>query len=702
MAYLRSVDMPFLFQLQFTSTSFFWLLFCIVLGISYALLMYTPKVFNRGVNKVLFVFRSLSVAGIAFLLFAPMIKFTGTTTEKPLIILAQDNSKSISLSKPANFNLSTHTQHIQKLQQELAKDYDVKSLTFGTQIRPGINASFEEPLSDINALFKYVNEQYPNRNIGAVILASDGIYNQGGNPEFEAQNLKSPIYSIALGDTIPKKDLIVSNVNYNNIAYLGNDFQIEISIEAFQCRAAVSRLTVSDASGVITTKGISIGSNEYRINVPVTLSAKKKGIQRFTVQVSPVSGELLTENNKQTFFVEVIDAKNKILILANSPHPDIAALKQSISSNKNYEVNSVLINDYKASDVANADLVILHQLPSASINSTALISSLERKPIWFILGAQTSFSNFSALQNLLSLNAAGATEEASARINPDFYEFTLTEQTRNSIQNFGPIISPFGNYALKGDASILLHQQIGKLLTNRPLLLFSKDLERKIGVFAGEGIWRWRLENFQESGNHQAVDELVSKVVQFMVTKADKRNFRVYPSKTTFDESEHVILNSELYNSNYELVNTPDVAITIKSAGNKSYPFLFTRTVNAYLLDAGILPAGEYSFIATTQLGKVKHSAKGEFFITKQQTEYRRTTADHQLLFNLSELNNGEMIFSDGVPGLADKIRKNELIKTILYEDRRFEELINLKFIFFVLIMLLGAEWFLRKMDGRA
>ncbi|HEU0125769.1 MAG TPA: hypothetical protein VFQ56_05665, partial [Flavobacterium sp.] len=236
--------------------------------------------------------------------------------------------------------------------------------------------------------------------------------------------------------------------------------------------------------------------------------------------------------------------------------------------------------------------------------------------------------------------------------------------------------------------------------TARPLLIFSKDAERKVAVLTGEGIWRWRLEDFKETGTHQSVDELLSKVIQFMVSKDDKRKFRVYPAKNTFAESEHVILNAELYNENYELINTPDVSVTLNNSNKKSYPFIFTRTGNGYILDAGLLPAGEYSFLANTQLGKSKQTASGKFVIVQQQLEHRQTTANHQLLYNLSVLNDGELIDPSQLSQLKEKIKANELIKTISYEDKKYEDLVSLKLIFFLILALLTAEWFLRKRNG--
>ena len=58
------------------------------------------------------------------------------------------------------------------------------------------------------------------------------------------------------------------------------------------------------------------------------------------------------------------------------------------------------------------------------------------------------------------------------------------------------------------------------------------------------------------------------------------------------------------------------------------------------------------------------------------------------------------MLYPSDMKGLAAKIRGNELIKTISYEDRKYEELVSLKILFFLILALLSAEWFLRKRNG--
>ena len=40
---------------------------------------------------------------------------------------------------------------------------------------------------------------------------------------------QAPLYAIALGDTTPRKDLLISNLTHNDLAFLGNTFPVEIS-----------------------------------------------------------------------------------------------------------------------------------------------------------------------------------------------------------------------------------------------------------------------------------------------------------------------------------------------------------------------------------------------------------------------------------------------------------------------------------------
>ena len=159
-------------------------------------------------------------------------------------------------------------------------------------------------------------------------------------------------------------------------------------------------------------------------------------------------------------------------------------------------------------------------------------------------------------------------------------------------------------------------------------------------------------------------------------------------------------MQAELYNKAFELVNQPDVPITIKNKSGKTYSFQFSRNNQSYQLNAGSLSVGEYTFEAQTKLGNENFKASGNFSIKALVAEAAQSAADHQLLFALAKQNGGEMLFPDQLNQLPALIRKNENIKTIVYQDNNYREVIDEKWIFGLILLLLSLEWFLRRRNG--
>ncbi|HEY1006979.1 MAG TPA: hypothetical protein VGD92_07355 [Sphingobacteriaceae bacterium] len=688
-------------QLEFSGTTLISLLGSLLLGLCYAWLLYrSPAIPGRRLRNALSGLRALAVAAIAFLLFAPLIRTTSRTLEKPLIILAQDNSASIGLSRPEGFDSAAYARDLRAVERALSKDYEVRTFSFGAAPESGLRFDFGGSLTNMSSVYGLIRDRFSNRNIGAVVMASDGIYNQGGNPQYDSRELKAPVYTIALGDTIPRKDILISNVSYNQIAYLGNRFRIEVSVEAFQSRGHRGRLTVRDKDGAVFSAEVPVNSQEFRRTIPVTLPARAKGVQKYTISVSGFPGELSLQNNTQSIYVEVVDGRQQVLILAHAPHPDIAAIKSSIERNENYEVRVALAGEMRPEDIARAGLVILHQVPGINRSDREILRLVADKPVLFVLGAQSNIPLFNTSQDLLAITSPGATQEVLPGARSDFYAFSLSTAFYDRLAGFGPLLAPFGSYDLKGPAAVLLAQQVGKVTGESPLLAFSASGNRKTGILAGEGIWRWRLEEFQETGEHAVVDELIGKTVQYLSGREDRRKFRVYTNRNTFDENQRVVLNAELYNDAYELVNTPDVPLNVRDQAGKAYSYVFSRSGNAYTLDAGVLPPGEYTFTSRVRYGNRDYASEGRFVVVQQQAEFRQTTANHQLMNAMAMQNGGRMLYPEQVSTLPGIIRANGDIRTVSYENRTYREIIDKKWVFFLLLALLTLEWVLRKRNG--
>lgn len=684
-----------------------YILFCILLGAVYAgVLYYKDKSFKEqspALVRGLSALRWLSATILAILLLSPVIKTVITDVKKPVVILAQDVSESIGL---AIRDTPQYKANFDALANSLGEKYEVHQYAFGEKVREGVNFQFKDKLTNASDLLKNIYDLYSNQNLGVVIMATDGIYNEGSSPLYASAKLNAPVYTIALGDTTPKKDLIIKRVFHNNIAYLGDKFNVQIDVSANNCTGSNTSLSVSkvDAAGNLSRTQaipISINKNDFFITKEVTLDASQPGIQRFRVAVSALNGEASTANNVKDIFIEVLDARTKILLLANSPHPDIAALNEAISINKNYTVTVATINDLKV-NVSDFDLVVLHQLPSVSNGADAVLNILSNKkiPRIFIIGGQSDVRKLNTLQTLMSINAdPRSANDVQASVNGSFNLFTL-EGNLNQISDFSPLTAPFGEYKELAGGQVLMYQKIGKVDTKYPLIILGESNSIKTGIIAAEGLWKWRLFDFAQHQNHEITDGLISKIIQYVGVKEDKRKFRAWTDKNVYRENEPISLGAELYNNSYELINDPDVSLIVVNSENKQFNYTFNKSGRAYSLNVGILAVGNYTFKAVTNVGGQKLEVDGRFSVQPIQLELYESTADHAILRALSNQQGGAMVYPKDMVSLADSIKNRTNIKPVMYTTNKTQTVLNLKWIFFVLLTLLSLEWFARRYFG--
>lgn len=645
--------------------------------------------------------RGIAAFIIAVLLLGPLLRITQQRSEKPIIIIAQDNSGSIPLNADSTYYRSTYLEQLDGLRAELSRRFDVHSFSFGTEVTENGKVDYTEGRTDYSQLFSELDNRYANRNVGAVIMASDGIFNRGSDPVYSPMKLTAPLYAVALGDTSVKKDIVLAKVDHNRYAYLGNTYPLEITVEAEQFKGQNALIRIAGDAGLLWEENVPISAASFRRTVTARLKADVPGLTRLRVSVEPLKGELSRSNNMQDVLIEVLDGRQQVLILAAAPHPDIAALKRSISSNQNYGVEALIAGQAEVIP-DKYDLIILHQLPFQSGEGRAELTRIMASdvPLLAIIGPGTELGAFNALNLGLKVNAG---RKAQNQVQPlmarGFSLFSADEDLRRMLSRFPPLNVPFGEFSASGSAQPLFAQRIGNVETEHPLLLFNDLSGRKVGILAGEGIWRWRMKDFQDNGSHSVFDGLMSKVVQYLAVKTDKSLFRVN-TRNRYSEDEQVIFSCELYDETYEPVNSPDVSLSIRDEAGKEYAYTFGRTETAYRLNVGSFKAGSYSYTASVSHGGKVHEAKGRFMVAALTLESVNTTADHALLYRLASQTGGEVVGAKEVQRLAELIASREDVRNVIFEQTWFKEAIHLRWLFALLMLLLTVEWFVRKRSG--
>ncbi len=678
-----------------------FLLLCLCLGVVYSTLLYRKSLRKDRQNKpfiqwVLAVLRTVVVSALAILVLNPLLKYVETTLEKPVVFVYTDQSQSMVLGGDSAYAVNQLPGDVDQLEKTLTDKFDVIRIDPSAQ-----EQTYSKTNTDLSAPFREIRRLYDTRNVAGLVMVSDGIYNVGVNPSFETQKSNFPIYTVPVGDSTIYQDVSVYNAKANAVTFLGNMFPIEVVVNADKANGQSVELSIWQNGIKLDKKVIVVKGNRFTISHTFFLEAKATGSQVYTVSVSGLPEELNVGNNARLVYTDVLDVKQRILVAAHAPHPDVALLRKVISSNDQYELD-VQIGFFDKLEANKYDLVITHQLPVNAYESNLMQSVKELKmPLLYILGTQTNMGLLNRLDLGIEINGNRRNfNQGLAKVNADFALFDLDDGLKQFMQNAPPLTIPFGEFKIPVTANVLAYQRIGSVETSMPLLSFTNNSGYRVGVCSGEGLWRWQYQDYEQNESFENIQQLIRKSIQYLALKDDKRKFKVYTSGKSYFENDKISFTGEVYNDSYEFTEEANVELTLSHVDGTQYTYTLVPQQGAYRYSVGALPVGSYSFNATAQYNGELFKESGSFVVKAVQVESQTLTANYGLMRQMAKESGGAYYSKEEWSDLAEVLMALPNASSVVKENSRYRDLISQKWLFFLIVGLLCVEWFARRWLG--
>ena len=686
--------------------SIWWLGLVLIIAIALSFFLYRNDKYltetKPSIKWLLFFFRFISLFSIGFFLIKPLITNTKKDTFKPQLLILQDNSESIKLNKDSSYYLNKFIEKHKEF-KELLEANNIQSISYGfsDSINQESSFLFNKKITNISSSLSQAIDLNIENNIAGILLLSDGIYNKGRNPYYLSKNIQIPIYTVGLGDTSIISDLKISQIKYNKISFSNQNIPFIIDIEASNAKNLTSQLSISEKGKTLFEEKISINKPSYYQSLSNVLSELPVGIHALDFELSELENEYNTKNNKQRIYINIIDTKQKILILYSAAHPDISAIKFVLNKQANFQTESYNIRDFKGL-VSDYNLIILHQIPDKRNPSSDLLKEISKNkvPTLSIINPETTLKQFKFLDaNIALARTLKKNEWVQMSINSNFPLFKISEDLREFLEHCPPLLSPIHKSINRGENSILSYQKIKNIATQKPAVIFTEKDNTKYGFILGEGLWKWKLYNYQTHQNFNQFSQFISKTINYLSIKKPKESFMV-DIKSQFNEYESVIVNAQLYNATLEKLSDKEVIIKYNKITEREFTHTLNYENSNYTANLGILAAGEYEYELTTNINDKNISKKGTFVIVPSVLEYQQLRADHELLKDISRNTNAYFFTKDNWFNVIDSIKQNPKFKTKVFSSKSLSDLINYRWIFVFIIILLSIEWFIRKYYG--
>ena len=252
---------------------------------------------------------------------------------------------------------------------------------------------------------------------------------------------------------------------------------------------------------------------------------------------------------------------------------------------------------------------------------------------------------------------------------------------------------------LKEEYSSLFTQKIEGINTNNELLFFAEKEEKNWAILLAEGLWKWKLFDYQKNESHDNFNELLQSISQYLTLNKDKRKLRLqYPKM--IDEGATFYMDAQLYNDNYQLIEDAEMSLVLTDPNKKEFIYSFSPLKRKYKTVIKNLNKGSYEFKVNSKFKNEYAEQNGTFVVLESKLEQEQKIANWKTLKQLSSKTNGQFIKKDNFDNYSEIISSNIDSNQKVYFNENLSDLIKQKSIFLLLLLCLFLEWIIRKRIG--
>ena len=668
--------------------------------------------------------RTLTLCLVLILLLEPVLRALDKTVEPPLVVFLQDTSESLMASQDSSQLKEKLPDLFNQFQNILTNaDASLASFSFGDGITGNFTTDtlqFQEQSTNIGKALEDISSRYAGQHLAAVVILSDGIITTGEPPVYPASKLSVPIFTLIAGDTVPRKDIALSDLQINEIAYVQSLVPVRVSVKRKGLTTEPIKIELVQGNKVLDARAVEFGAQENEKEFTFQITPIATGVQAYQFRITQLPGEVTWMNNQLRFYLNVLENKQRIHLFAAGPHPDVAAFQRALIPYKQYELITYIRKDathfYKEpelSDLKQSDLIVLSQFPGSAQDLPWVQKIVEevtarQVPLLILTGGGNGKLIPPDLQKYMGIvprSVSGQESEAKTWVAPtykDHVTFTFDEKWNKWLEYAPPLSRESGDWEAKANTKVALFAQVKSVKLEWPVLGFQEQAGRKNLVFVGENLWKLRMNAFQENNSFTYFDEWIHNWIEWLTVKSDRRRFRVIPSQRLFSGNDKVRLRGEVYDENYKPLSGVEIQVKLKNQSGEIQELMLNENADhQYTAEWIHLPEGEYSYTAEgKRQDKTIGTDRGEFTVGRSAIEYQDLQANSGLMQQLAQVTEGKYYSWQNLPQAAEDIKQLPQLKPLVSYRQTATELHRIFWPLLVIISLLTLEWVIRKWSG--
>jgi uncharacterized membrane protein len=696
--------------------------------------------------------QSLLIATVLVLLWQPAMTVAELAPQQNVIAVVLDDSHSMAIADSGGDGKQSREAVAQKALENgvlagLQKRFQTRVYRLDSHVTRAAALKEIQPTASathINDGLRQLATETSDLPIGAIVLLSDGAENASDGsgdlaPETltALRNRRLPVHTVGFG-----KEQLAHDVELNDVRVAARamaDSRIPATVTFHQRGYAGSKalLVVRDGDKTLGSREVTLSADGATQVETIFFSPGEAGAKSLHFSLGPLAGEENLANNSITRLLGVNDDKRRILYVEGEPRWEYKFIRRAEDDDKIVQVASMLrttenkiyrqgISDPKELEngfpVRAEDLFAYQGIVLGSVEAgyfTPLQQELLREFVdrrgggLLFLGGRFALGDGgwggSSLVDLLptilpksrsTFHRDPATVELTAAGSDSPITLLMDDPAKNTerwkkltyIMDYQDAGTP------KPGATTLVQMNAGG--RKLPLLITQNYGRGRTAVMATSGTWRWQMS--QPLGD-PAHDLFWQQLLRWLVLDSPGQVVVTAPAQTLMDDG-HIQLSASVRDKEY--VPAPDARVTAHLIGPDGISAMVDMTPAAD--DPGVFRAawtaekpGSYMAEVTAQRG----NGKGLVDLGTDALPFQRidgvaesfhTVQNRELLEKLASDTGGRYWKPEELTRLPNEISYSDAGISV----RDIKELWNMPVVFLWLLLLMAAEWLLRRKWG--
>ncbi len=199
--------------------------------------------------------------------------------------------------------------------------------------------------SDLSGALRGVRERYRERRVAGVVVVSDGGDTGAQDASQVVDDGAMPVFTVGVGSPRVTPDFEVLDVAAGEAALTDSSVDLTVSAVGRPADARSARsfqIRVLENSRPVDVRTVTPLAPDGPVREVFTVSPSRDTATLYTVEIPTATGEPVPENNRRSVLVSPPGRKRRVLVVEGAPGFEHTFIKRALASDPGIEVDSVV------------------------------------------------------------------------------------------------------------------------------------------------------------------------------------------------------------------------------------------------------------------------------------------------------------------------------------------------------------------------